>query len=67
IIVIAAVWRAWAVIALGGLVVAVPPIRSVLGGASGRELVSVLGATGRTQLAMGLLLAIGLALGPITT
>ncbi|HEX2782052.1 MAG TPA: UbiA family prenyltransferase, partial [Ilumatobacteraceae bacterium] len=37
IIVIAVVWRAWAVIALGGLVVAVPPIRSVRGGASGRE------------------------------
>ena len=66
IIVIAVVWRAWAVIALGGLVVAVPPIRSVIGGAGGRELVPVLGATGRTQLAMGLLLAIGLALGPIT-
>ena len=67
IIVIAVVWRAWAAIALAGLIVAVPPIRSVRGGASGRELVPVLGGTGRTQLAMGLLLAIGLALGPITT
>ncbi len=66
VIVIAVVWRAWTGIALVGLVVAVSPVRAVRGGAGGRELVPVLGATGRTQLVMGLLLAVGLALGPIT-
>ena len=61
--IIAAVWRAWAAIALVGLVVAVSPIRTVRRGAEGRQLVPVLGATGRTQLAVGLLTALGLALG----
>jgi hypothetical protein len=34
----------------------------VLGGAEGPDLVDVLGRTGRTQLAAGVLLALGLAL-----
>ena len=67
IIVIAVVWRAWAAIAVAGVVVAVPPIRVVRRGAEGRDLIPVLAATGRTQLVMGLLLALGLALGPIST
>lgn len=41
---------------------AVQPIRSVLGGAAGRDLIPVLGATGRVQLAYGALMAIGVAL-----
>ena len=45
------------------LPLAVAPLRAVTGGASGRELVPVLGATGRLQLAYALLLAAGLALG----
>ncbi len=66
IIVIAVVWRSWAAIALLGFVVAVPPVRAVRRGAQGRQLIAVLGGTGRTQLVVGLLLAIGLALGPIS-
>jgi 1,4-dihydroxy-2-naphthoate octaprenyltransferase len=53
------------VAAVGVLMVAlaVAPMRSVLGGASGRDLISVLGATGKVQLAYGLLLTVGLAVG----
>ena len=65
VIVIAAVWRAWAAIAVAGFAVAVPPVGAIRRGASGRDLVPVLGGTGRTQLAVGALLAIGLAVGPI--
>jgi 1,4-dihydroxy-2-naphthoate polyprenyltransferase len=67
ILVIAVVWRAWAAIALAGVVVAIPPIRIVRSGAKGRELIAVLAGTARTQLVVGSLLAIGLALGPIST
>jgi 1,4-dihydroxy-2-naphthoate polyprenyltransferase len=45
------------VLALGP---AVRPIRSVLGGASGRSLIEVLGATGKVQLVYGTLLTLGL-------
>ncbi|MFZ8998818.1 MAG: 1,4-dihydroxy-2-naphthoate polyprenyltransferase [Ilumatobacteraceae bacterium] len=55
--------RPWALLALAGVGAARDPIQKVLGGADGRDLVEVLGATGRTQLVTGLLLAIGLALG----
>ena len=62
VILVAAIWRPWAALAVGGALVAVQPVRSVLGGSAGRQLVTVLGATGRTQLITGLLLAAGLAL-----
>ncbi len=52
-----------ALVALVGVVVAVPPVAAVRGGAVGPALIPVLGATGRTQLVTGLLLALGLALG----
>jgi 1,4-dihydroxy-2-naphthoate octaprenyltransferase len=52
-----------ALLGLVGIVVAVPPIRAIRGGAVGPALIPVLGATGRTQLVTGLLLALGLALG----
>ena len=42
---------------------AIVPVRRVLAAATGRELIAVLGATGRVQLAYGALLTIGLALG----
>ncbi|MDP9396825.1 MAG: 1,4-dihydroxy-2-naphthoate polyprenyltransferase, partial [Actinomycetota bacterium] len=45
------------------LPLAVAPLRTVTGGATGHELVPVLAATGRLQLAYALLLAAGLALG----
>ena len=67
IIVIAVVWRAWAAIAITGVVVAVPPIRMIRHGAEGRQLIAVLVGTARVQLVVGLLLSIGLALGPIST
>jgi 1,4-dihydroxy-2-naphthoate octaprenyltransferase len=64
IVIVALMWRGWSAVALAGLVVAGPPLRAVLAGASGKQLIPVLGATGRVQLAVGLLLALGLALGP---
>ena len=58
---IAAVARPWSAIALIGAAVAIAPVRAVLSGASGRALIAVLGATGRTQLVTGALLAVGIA------
>ena len=59
---VAAIWRVPVVIALLALPLAVAPVRSVLGGATGPALIPVLGATGKLQLAWGLLVAVGLAL-----
>lgn len=56
----AAAIRLGALMALVALPVALPPIRRVRDGADGRDLIPVLGDTGRTQLAFGLLLAIGI-------
>ncbi len=58
-----AIVRPPAAIALVALVVAVPPIRAVQGGSRGPELIPVLGMTGKAQLAVGVLLAVGLAAG----
>jgi 1,4-dihydroxy-2-naphthoate octaprenyltransferase len=55
--------RPSALLGLVGLAAAFAPARSVLAGAAGRDLIATLGATGRAQLLIGLLLAIGLALG----
>ena len=52
----------WALLALGAAPLAAGPLRRVLGGASGRDLVPVLAGTGLLQLAYGVLLAAGLAL-----
>jgi 1,4-dihydroxy-2-naphthoate octaprenyltransferase len=54
--------RPWALLGLGALVPAVAPVRRVASGAEGKALIPVLGATGRAQLVLGLLLAVGLAL-----
>lgn len=62
-IVACGIYRPIALIALVGLGRAVEPVRSILGGAKGKELIPTLGATGQTQLVTGLLLAVGLALG----
>jgi 1,4-dihydroxy-2-naphthoate polyprenyltransferase len=62
IVVIAVAWRGRAALGLIGMAVAVVPVRAVLGGASGKDLIPVLGATGRTQLVVGVLTAVGLAL-----
>lgn len=52
--------RPAAALAFFAVPVALGPLRRVLKGASGAELVSVLGQTGRLQLVFGLLLALGL-------
>ncbi len=54
--------RSWAAIGLVGFALAAPPVRSVLAGAAGRDLIAVLGATGRVQLLVAGLTAIGLAI-----
>ena len=45
-----------------GLVLAIQPVRTIVGGAQGGALISVLGGTGKVQLVTGLLAAIGIAL-----
>lgn len=50
----------WALLVLLAVPLAVPPVRRVLGGATGAELVPVLGGTGRLQLAYAVLLTSGL-------
>jgi 1,4-dihydroxy-2-naphthoate octaprenyltransferase len=60
--VVIAARRPWALIGLLALPLAVGPVRRVLAGEEGRGLIEVLGATGRAQLALGALLAIGVAL-----
>ncbi len=55
--------RPWAWIALLGLPLVLPPLRRVRSGAVGLALIPVLRDTGRAQLAFGVLLAVGLALG----
>ncbi|MGH9130559.1 MAG: 1,4-dihydroxy-2-naphthoate polyprenyltransferase [Acidimicrobiales bacterium] len=55
-------YRPWALLALAALPLGVIPARQVLGGADGRALIESLGATGRLQLALGVLLAAGIAI-----
>jgi 1,4-dihydroxy-2-naphthoate polyprenyltransferase len=62
VVLVAVAGRPWALLGLAGVVVAVPPVKAVLGGASGRGLIPVLGGTGKVQLATGLLAALGIAL-----
>lgn len=50
-----------AALALASVVLAVTPLRAVQGGATGRELLPVLAATGRLELAYATLLAVGLS------
>ena len=51
-----------AALVLLALPLAIGPVRTVLGGAMGRDLIPVLGATGRLELVYSLLLLIGLIL-----
>ena len=59
-VVVAAVEHVSAAVALASFVLAVPPLRRVLRGATGHDLVPALSGTGRFQLAYGLLLGGGL-------
>ena len=52
----------WCLLAMLSLPLAVPPVRQVLTGASGRALIAVLGATARVEIVYATLLAIGLAM-----
>ncbi|MGB0111814.1 MAG: 1,4-dihydroxy-2-naphthoate polyprenyltransferase [Ilumatobacteraceae bacterium] len=58
---VAAVWRVPVVLAMLALPLAVPPCRAILSGETGPALIPVLGATGKLQLAWGLLATIGLS------
>ena len=60
---VVAVQRPFALLALAAAPLAVQAVRPVLAGATGRDLIPVLEATGKTQLAYGLLLTVGLWLG----
>jgi len=53
--------RPWALLALLALPLAVPPVRTVLGGGRGPVLIGALKATGQLTLAVGVLLGLGLA------
>jgi len=52
----------WVLLVLLAAVVAQRPVRTVLGGATGRDLIAVLKVTGQLELLVGALLALGLAL-----
>jgi 1,4-dihydroxy-2-naphthoate octaprenyltransferase len=54
--------RPVALVGLLGVVVAAPAERAIRNGATGRDLIPVLGATGKVQMVTGLLTAIGIAL-----
>jgi 1,4-dihydroxy-2-naphthoate octaprenyltransferase len=47
---------------LFGLIAALPAIRKIQRGASGKDLISVLGITGRTQMLTAILLSIGIVI-----
>jgi 1,4-dihydroxy-2-naphthoate octaprenyltransferase len=59
----AATDRPLALIGLAAAPLAIAPTRTVLGGASGKALIGVLGATGKLQLGFGVAVTLGLALG----
>lgn len=63
IVVVAALWAPWAALGLVAAPMGIVPIRLVLGPASGAGLLPVLVVTGRLQVAVGVLLAGGLAVG----
>lgn len=60
---VAAVDRRWALLALVAAPLGLSAMAKARSGATGRELIPLLEATGRTQLVFGLALSIGLALG----
>ncbi|MEU2347234.1 1,4-dihydroxy-2-naphthoate polyprenyltransferase [Modestobacter sp. NPDC049651] len=62
VVVLIGLARPWALLALVALPLAVPPVRTVLGGGRGPVLIGALKATGQLTLAMGVLLGVGLAL-----
>jgi len=57
----------WALLALLALPLAVPPLRLVSNGATGRDLVPVLSGTGRLLLGYAVALSLGLVIGTLTS
>jgi 1,4-dihydroxy-2-naphthoate octaprenyltransferase len=55
-------YRAWSLLALLAAPLAIIPVRLALGEEEGRALLPMLGATARLQLAVGVLLTVGLLL-----
>ncbi len=62
VLVPAALYKSWVVVGAIALIWAYTPIKSVASGATGPELIKVLGATGRLQIAFGIALTTGLLL-----
>jgi 1,4-dihydroxy-2-naphthoate octaprenyltransferase len=62
VVVVALTGRVGALAGLVAVPLAVVPARRVLAGAAGRDLIAVLGETGRVQLVAGLLTAVGVVL-----
>ena len=62
VVVVAITGRVGALAGLAAIPLAVLPARRVLAGAAGRDLIAVLGETGRVQLVAGLLTALGVVL-----
>jgi 1,4-dihydroxy-2-naphthoate polyprenyltransferase len=56
-----------ALLGLGAIPLAIPPLRDVRLGARGPALVTVLVSTGRLLLAYGVLLGAGIAIGALTS
>jgi 1,4-dihydroxy-2-naphthoate octaprenyltransferase len=63
VVVLAALTSWWALLGLGGVVVLAIATRSVVAGAAGRDLVSVLQLTGMAELVLSFGLAIGWLIG----
>ena len=64
VVVVAAVAQRWAaLLAFGAVAVVPPPVRTVLSGARGADLIAVLAGTARIQVVFGALLCIGLIVG----
>jgi 1,4-dihydroxy-2-naphthoate polyprenyltransferase len=60
-VVVMGIAHPWCLLALLSVPLALRPVRGVLGGARGRDLVAVLGATARVEIVYAVLLSIGLA------
>jgi 1,4-dihydroxy-2-naphthoate octaprenyltransferase len=61
-VVCAIIWRPFTALAVVAVPLAIVPVRRVLRGAAGRDLIAVLGETGRLQMAYGVLTTVGLIL-----
>ena len=62
LVLVAAWWRPWVLLALASGPLAAGPVATIRSGASGPALIPVLGATGRLHLAFGALATVGLLL-----